>query len=136
MIRPKHDLGQFPWARSKFRYVVTPDVVARKSDFFDYAAKHGAWYFSTDDNAYCHITQTPLILIPGAGTTAGNPQPTIAMDHLVIAKADSETHAYADDGTRLSSLIAVGKLQPLLDCEVAGCFNLAVPGQLRCKQHE
>jgi hypothetical protein len=135
LIRPKHHPGALPSGSANFRSVVTPEFVVRQEEFLDYAATSGVWYYSNSHSAYCHVTDTPLHEIPGSGIQAGDPMPDHALDYLVIAKADCDPHAFADDGSRIQGLIANGELQPLPHCIESGCLNLAVPNGTYCVLH-
>jgi hypothetical protein len=138
-IRLKHDPEQFPLPLTPFprdRSVVSPEVRDALLTFTLSAAENGTWYYSNRHRAYCHATLMPLGTIPGSGVLAGASIPIIALDGLLIAKADSDAHAYAEDMEKLKNDVASGDLQPLPVCSAVSCNNLAQPGFATCSLHK
>jgi hypothetical protein len=136
MIRPKHDPSLLPSGSTSYRSVLTPELVANVSQFFDYAATSGTWCFSSRHQAFCHVTFAPLNAHPGSGVNANDPMPSHAHDCLVIAQANTpKAHAYTADWTGLVQELQNGTLKLLPKCVEIGCGNLASPGNDRCAKH-
>jgi len=135
LIAPKHDPGMLPSGAPFFRSIVTEDVVTRKSDFLEYTATSGNWYYSTQHQKYCVFCPDPLGVIPGSGIPRGSTVPTFAMDGLVVADATKDAHLYTEDQTKFRSGIRSGLYQPLGHCSEPGCSYLVVPGETKCALH-
>lgn len=134
-VRAKHDPSMLPSGSPEYRSVLTEDVIVRKSEFLEYAAASGDWFFSKPHNKFCHFTPDPLGVIPGSGLKPGAPWPDHALDGLLIADANRNSHAYAADQVAFRAGVRTGRLQPLGRCGALGCQNLAVPGESRCTLH-
>ena len=113
--------------------MVTPEFVTNLSEFTNYAAASGQWFYSNKHQKYCHFTETPLGTIPGSGVKTGSNMPDYALDGLLIADADQNPHAYAIDSVRFHAEIGVGEYIPLPKCSESGCDNLALPKQTKCQ---
>jgi hypothetical protein len=134
-IRPKHDPAYLPSGSKKFRSVLTPDFVANKNEFLEYAAASGEWFYSVEDKKFCHFTPTPLSQIPGSGQLKFELQPSFAMSGLLIADASAKAHAFAEDITKFQQQVSAGDYQKIPMCSSLGCDNLCVPGKTKCLIH-
>lgn len=136
LIRPKHDPGALPSGYPSFRSVVTDDVVQRRTEFLEYSAASGEWFYSTHHQKYCVFTPDPLGSIPGSGIPRGDTMPTHALDGLVIADATQDAHLFTADQVRFRNDVSAGLYQPLPYCCEPGCHRRAVPGEQLCVVHK
>jgi hypothetical protein len=137
IVTQKHDPSVLPSALDKFRSVLSNELVADKDAFFGYAAVSGTWYWSIDDQKYCHFTPYPLGQIPGSAIPANYPMPNAPLGGLLIADANNTgyAHAYAEDIQIFHAEIAKQKYIELSRCEVPNCENKSLPGSPKCAKH-
>jgi hypothetical protein len=124
-----------PSGTTSFRSVVTEDVINRKSEFLEYTATSGDWYYSTQHQKYCVFCPDPLGVIPGSGIPKGATVPTFAMDGLVVADATNKAHIFTADQTKFRMEVRSGLFRPIGHCSESGCKYLAVPGEAKCGLH-
>ncbi len=135
IVRDKHNPSLLPTTTQRYCSVLTPDFVADKHMFFQYAAESGRWFWSEEHKKFCHFTPEPLNRIPGSGIKGGDPMPDHPLDALLIADADQSAHAYAQDQQRFTDAIHNGKYCPLPKCNIPGCDNLIIPHSASCAKH-
>ena len=134
-VRLKHDPYKLPLSMNQYRSVLSCDVVDDLSRFTEFLAKYGKWYQRTTDKAFCHFTDEPLYTIPGSAVYKGEPMPSVALYGLLVAKPESDPHAYCVDISKFKADIDTGKYMDIECCSQPSCRKLTKPGWDKCTEH-
>ena len=134
-VRLKHDPYKLPLSMNQYRSVLSCDVVDDLSRFTEFLAKYGKWYQRTTDKAFCHFTDEPLYTIPGSAVYKGEPMPSVALYGLLVAKPESDPHAYYVDISKFKADIDTGKYMDIECCSQPSCRKLTKPGWDKCTEH-
>jgi hypothetical protein len=136
MIIPKHDPRNLPSASTAFRSTLPSDFPAEASEYYNHIAYSGTALYHVTRKEYSYVVGVPVYLNAGSAVPSGSLMPTRPMDSYVVAKAfGDEAHVFADDNSRIESMLSGGTYQRLPTCSSANCDNLCIPGSNYCSKH-